>query len=57
MTNTNPEGDCRFRTAFIKKGDRIAQGVICPVMRADIEVVDYLEDTARGDGAFGSTGN
>jgi dUTP pyrophosphatase len=41
----------------IKKGDRIAQGVICPVVRADIEVVDELSETVRGSGAFGSTGS
>lgn len=42
--------------AIIKKGDRIAQGVICPVMQADIEVVEYLDETDRGAGGFGSTG-
>ena len=41
----------------ISKGARIAQGVICPVMQADIEVVDYLDETDRGEGAFGSTGS
>ena len=41
----------------IAKGDRIAQGVVCPVVhRADFEVVDYLSDTDRGTGGFGSTG-
>jgi len=48
---TNPNGE-----QHIKKGDRIAQGVVCPVVQADIEVVDYLDDTNRGSGAFGSTG-
>lgn len=42
--------------AIIKKGERIAQGVVCPVMQADIEVVDYLDETDRGSGGFGSTG-
>ncbi len=41
----------------IKKGDRIAQGVVCPVVQADIEVVDYLDETNRGAGGFGSTGS
>jgi len=40
----------------IKKGDRIAQGVVCPVVQADIEVVDYLSETERSTGGFGSTG-
>jgi len=40
----------------IKKGDRIAQGVICPVVQAEFEVVDSLDSTSRGTSAFGSTG-
>lgn len=40
----------------IKKGERIAQLVICPVQRCDIEFVDELSDTKRGSGGFGSTG-
>lgn len=40
----------------IKKGDRIAQGVVVAVEQAEIEVVESLEDTARGAGGFGSTG-
>lgn len=40
----------------INNGDRIAQMVIAPVTRADIEVVTDLSDTKRGDGGFGSTG-
>lgn len=37
-------------------GDRIAQLVICPVARAELVVVDSLEETERGEGGFGSTG-
>lgn len=40
----------------IKKGERIAQLVICPVQRCDIEFVDELSETKRGIGGFGSTG-
>lgn len=40
----------------IKKGDRIAQGVICPVIHADMYVSTVLTDTARGEDGFGSTG-
>jgi dUTP pyrophosphatase len=43
-------------TYLIKRGDRIAQGVIAPVIHADIVEVDELSDTTRGDGSFGSTG-
>ena len=40
----------------IKKGDRIAQGVVCPVMRVEFEEVEELENTDRGSGGFGSSG-
>lgn len=43
-------------TQLIKKGDRIAQGVIVPVIRAEFEVVEELDSTVRGTGGFGSTG-
>lgn len=38
------------------KGERIAQMVVQPVARAELEVVDVLETTERGEGGFGSTG-
>ena len=40
----------------LEKGERIAQLVICPVSRAEIEVASTLESTQRGEGGFGSTG-
>jgi dUTP pyrophosphatase len=40
----------------IEKGDRIAQLVICPVVRAEVIVKGDLPDTVRGTGGFGSTG-
>jgi len=40
----------------VQHGDRIAQAVVAPVVRAAYEVVDRLDDTARGDGGFGHTG-
>ena len=40
----------------IKKGDRIAQAVVAPVIQAEFEEVDKLSDTERGKGGFGSTG-
>jgi dUTP pyrophosphatase len=39
-----------------KKGDRVAQLVICPVARVELEVVESLDETGRGEGGFGSTG-
>ena len=41
---------------LIRKGDRIAQLVICPVARAQLEVCEDLPGTVRGEGGFGSTG-
>lgn len=38
-------------------GERIAQLVIMPFYKAEFEVVSELNDTVRGDGGFGSTGN
>ncbi len=38
------------------RGDRIAQLVVAPVVRAEIRLVDALTDTERGEGGFGSTG-
>lgn len=40
----------------IRKGDRIAQLIISPVVQAEWEVVETLEETERGEGGFGSTG-
>jgi dUTP pyrophosphatase len=40
----------------LKRGERIAQLVIAPVARAQLEEVDALTDTSRGEGGFGSTG-
>jgi dUTP pyrophosphatase len=40
----------------IVRGERIAQLVPAPVLRARFEEVESLEDTARGVGGFGSTG-
>jgi dUTP pyrophosphatase len=38
------------------RGERIAQLVPAPVLRAGFTLVEQLEDTHRGDGGFGSTG-
>ena len=37
-------------------GEKIAQLVIVPCLLPELEVVDSLEETDRGDGGFGSTG-
>ncbi len=40
----------------IQRGDRIAQLVIQRVVRADIRIVEQLDETVRGEGGFGSSG-
>lgn len=40
----------------IRRGDRVAQLVLAPVVRGTWLEVDELDDTARGAGGFGSTG-
>ena len=40
----------------IEPGDRIAQLVLLPVVRATLQVVDTFEQSARGEGGFGHTG-
>ena len=40
----------------VEKGLRIAQMVLCPVVKATLKEVTELEDTERGSGGFGSTG-
>ena len=38
------------------RGERIAQLVVAPVARAELEEVEDLADSERGDGGFGHTG-
>ena len=45
-----------FDNYQVRKGDKISQLVIVPVIIPDLEVVDELEETERGDNGFGSTG-
>lgn len=40
----------------IKRGDRVAQLILEQVILADVEEVNDLEETIRGEGGFGSTG-
>lgn len=40
----------------IRRGDRVAQLVVAPVQLAAFMEVAELDDTARGEGGFGSTG-
>ena len=40
----------------ISRGDRIAQMILAPVIRAELRVVGELNSTVRGSGGFGHTG-
>ena len=40
----------------VQPGDRIAQLMVVPVVQAQVQMVEELDDTARGAGGFGSTG-
>lgn len=40
----------------VRRGDRIAQMVIAPVLQARWEITENLDATLRGEGGFGSTG-
>ena len=40
----------------VKSGDRVAQMMLCPVIKAKLKEVKNLPKTIRGKGGFGSTG-
>ena len=39
----------------VKKNDRIAQIIVCPIIKVELEEVENLPETVRGKGGFGST--
>ena len=41
---------------LINNKDRVAQMILMPVIKMELEETDNLPDTLRGDGGFGSTG-
>ena len=41
---------------YVRAGDKITQMVVVPVVQDELELVDALEATERGDSGFGSTG-
>jgi len=53
MVGLQNSGDTDYT---VQPGDRIAQLMITPVIQAQVNMVDELDDTARGAGGFGSTG-
>ena len=44
------------KTFMIKSGDRVAQMILCPVIKATLKEVKNLPKTVRNTGGFGSTG-
>ena len=40
----------------IEPGDRIAQLVVVPILRAQFSIVDEFTPSGRGEGGFGSSG-
>jgi dUTP pyrophosphatase len=44
------------KSFIVEKGLRIAQMVLCPLVKAKIKEVETLDSTTRGSGGFGSTG-
>lgn len=46
-----------YNTIIVKAGDRIAQLILMPVIKAQFTIVEeFSEQTGRGQGGFGSTG-
>ena len=44
------------RPYAVRAGDRIAQLLVQPIHQAEIQEVDELDETIRGEGRFGSSG-
>ena len=44
------------KTFEVKNNDRIAQMILMPILKINLEETDDLPDTVRGSGGFGSTG-
>ncbi|MBQ3557167.1 MAG: dUTP diphosphatase [Oscillospiraceae bacterium] len=53
MVGLHNAGDTDYT---VQPADRIAQMMITPVVQAQVELVDELDDTDRGNRGFGSTG-
>ena len=46
-----------LREHNVKKGDRVAQLVLYPLVTADTAWSDTVHETTRGEKGFGSSGN
>lgn len=56
MLSWNPNRVSFMLTYDRERDDKISQLVIIPIVVPSLEVVTSLEETARGNGGFGSTG-
>lgn len=59
IENIKPRGttiENALRSYRITKGERVAQGIICPIIQGSFIEVEELNSTQRGAGGFGSTG-
>ena len=43
------------KSFVVKSGDRIAQMIVCPIIKVELKEVESLPETVRGEGGFGST--
>jgi len=56
VTKTESPFKALTGTKAIKKGQKIAQIVLCPVIECEWEKAEVLNETNRGEGGYGSTG-
>ena len=58
VSHRYPDGTLALQdvSLTIQPGDRIAQQVVMPIARVQLQVVDTFVDSARGEGGFGHTG-
>lgn len=48
--------NCGVDTIYIRAGEKIAQGVVAPVVYCEMVEAEELSDSSRGSGGFGHTG-
>ena len=56
LYHNKDDGNTILGGKHFKRGDKIIQIVLLPIIKPEIKIVDELEETERGDGGFGSTG-
>lgn len=54
---TQHSGNVNLSKVHIEKGEKIAQLVVLPIFDGEVEEVDELSDSSRGNNGFGSSGN